>query len=172
MVSQGPGSSESGRCCFQQRTHLGARNIPGSTPDATSAPRSLHPRYRYACRSYNHLRHDVSGNKTSSPRASLVTAIIGAQDFRPRISIYISPPEQRPWHPLHPPRSAVSTPGCQSKINPLFIMALKGPKYFQKHGVANRLEKRALLIAVNLVAGLSIFFFGTNGSKLVNRRPD
>ncbi|KYG47060.1 hypothetical protein M433DRAFT_23295 [Acidomyces richmondensis BFW] len=31
---------------------------------------------------------------------------------------------------------------------------------FQKHGVANRLEKRALLIAVNLVAGLSIFFFG------------
>ncbi|KAK0940923.1 hypothetical protein LTR29_007481 [Friedmanniomyces endolithicus] len=39
-------------------------------------------------------------------------------------------------------------------------MALKGPKYFQKHGVANRLEKRALLIAVNLVAGLSIFFFG------------
>ena len=41
-------------------------------------------------------------------------------------------------------------------------MALKGPKYFQQHGVANRLEKRALLIAVNLVAGLSIFFFGTN----------
>ncbi|KAK1083582.1 hypothetical protein LTR33_003168 [Friedmanniomyces endolithicus] len=39
-------------------------------------------------------------------------------------------------------------------------MALKGPKYFQQHGVANRLEKRALLIAVNLVAGLSIFFFG------------
>ena len=31
---------------------------------------------------------------------------------------------------------------------------------FQKHGVANRLEKRSLLIAVNLVAGLSIFFFG------------
>ncbi|KAK3109843.1 hypothetical protein LTR53_016469, partial [Teratosphaeriaceae sp. CCFEE 6253] len=29
----------------------------------------------------------------------------------------------------------------------------------QRYGVANRLEKRALLIAVNLVAGLSIFFF-------------
>ena len=34
------------------------------------------------------------------------------------------------------------------------------PKYFQEHGVANRLQKRSLLIAVNLVAGLSIFFFG------------
>jgi len=31
---------------------------------------------------------------------------------------------------------------------------------FQKHGVANRLEKRSLLIAVNSVAALSIFFFG------------
>ena len=30
----------------------------------------------------------------------------------------------------------------------------------QKHGVANRLRKRSLLVAVNLVAGLSIFFFG------------
>ena len=29
-----------------------------------------------------------------------------------------------------------------------------------KYNVANRLEKRSLLIAVNLVAGLSIFFFG------------
>ena len=34
------------------------------------------------------------------------------------------------------------------------------PNFFAKHGVANKLEKRALLIAVNLVAGLSIFFFG------------
>ena len=34
------------------------------------------------------------------------------------------------------------------------------PKYFQDHGVAHRLQKRSLLIAVNLVAGLSIFFFG------------
>ncbi|KAK3615220.1 hypothetical protein LTR56_026734 [Elasticomyces elasticus] len=42
-------------------------------------------------------------------------------------------------------------------------MALKGPKYFQEHGVANRLEKRALLIAVNCVAALSIFFFGVMG---------
>ncbi|KAK3669741.1 hypothetical protein LTR78_010369 [Recurvomyces mirabilis] len=42
-------------------------------------------------------------------------------------------------------------------------MALKRPKYFQKHGVANRLEKRALLIAVNCVAALSIFFFGVMG---------
>lgn len=31
---------------------------------------------------------------------------------------------------------------------------------FQKYGVANRLEKRSLLIAVNAVASLSIFFFG------------
>ena len=29
-----------------------------------------------------------------------------------------------------------------------------------KYKVANRLEKRSLLIAINLVAGLSIFFFG------------
>ena len=34
------------------------------------------------------------------------------------------------------------------------------PSYFQQHGVANKLQKRSLLIAVNLVAGLSIFFFG------------
>ncbi|KAK4905858.1 hypothetical protein LTR49_024904 [Elasticomyces elasticus] len=33
-------------------------------------------------------------------------------------------------------------------------------QYFQKHGVANRLEQRSLLIAVNAVAALSIFFFG------------
>jgi hypothetical protein len=39
-------------------------------------------------------------------------------------------------------------------------MFLGVPKYFLDHGVAQRLEKRALLIAVNLVAGLSIFFFG------------
>jgi len=31
---------------------------------------------------------------------------------------------------------------------------------FQKYGVANRLEKRSLLIAINAVASLSIFFFG------------
>ena len=31
---------------------------------------------------------------------------------------------------------------------------------FQKYGVANKLEKRSLLIAVNAVAALSIFFFG------------
>ncbi|KAK1074331.1 hypothetical protein LTR74_001255 [Friedmanniomyces endolithicus] len=48
-------------------------------------------------------------------------------------------------------------------------MALKGPKYFQQHGVANRLEKRALLIAVNLVAGLSIFFFGVMGGVNTTR---
>lgn len=34
------------------------------------------------------------------------------------------------------------------------------PSFFQRHAVANRLEKRSLLVAVNLVAGLSIFFFG------------
>lgn len=31
---------------------------------------------------------------------------------------------------------------------------------FQRYGVANKLEKRSLLIAVNAVAALSIFFFG------------
>jgi hypothetical protein len=39
-------------------------------------------------------------------------------------------------------------------------MQLQVPQYFIDHGVAQRLQKRALLIAVNLVAGLSIFFFG------------
>jgi hypothetical protein len=34
------------------------------------------------------------------------------------------------------------------------------PKYFQDRGVAHKLQRRSLLIAVNLVAGLSIFFFG------------
>ena len=29
-----------------------------------------------------------------------------------------------------------------------------------KHNIAHRLEKRKLLIAINCVAGLSIFFFG------------
>ncbi|KAK4900180.1 hypothetical protein LTR49_027496, partial [Elasticomyces elasticus] len=38
------------------------------------------------------------------------------------------------------------------------IMTLS--QYFQKHGVANRLEQRSLLITVNAVAALSIFFFG------------
>lgn len=40
------------------------------------------------------------------------------------------------------------------------MLNLQTPKYFQDHGVAQKLQKRALLIAVNLVAGLSIFFFG------------
>ncbi|KAK5723048.1 hypothetical protein LTR17_014009 [Elasticomyces elasticus] len=35
-----------------------------------------------------------------------------------------------------------------------------GTRFHQRHGVANLLEKRALLIAVNCVAALSIFFFG------------
>ncbi|KAK5167443.1 uncharacterized protein LTR77_007142 [Saxophila tyrrhenica] len=40
-------------------------------------------------------------------------------------------------------------------------MAIAGPpSFFQQHGVANKLQKRSLLVAVNLVAGLSIFFFG------------
>lgn len=34
------------------------------------------------------------------------------------------------------------------------------PKFCRDHAVANRYEKRALLIAVNAVASLSIFFFG------------
>ncbi|GAM87543.1 hypothetical protein ANO11243_055690 [Dothideomycetidae sp. 11243] len=34
------------------------------------------------------------------------------------------------------------------------------PQFFKDHGVANKLEKTKLLVAVNLVAGLSIFFFG------------
>lgn len=39
-------------------------------------------------------------------------------------------------------------------------MLLQTPQYFRDHGVAQSLQKRSLLIAVNLVAGLSIFFFG------------
>lgn len=39
-------------------------------------------------------------------------------------------------------------------------MKIETPKWFQDRGVANHLQKRSLLIAVNLVAGLSIFFFG------------
>lgn len=34
------------------------------------------------------------------------------------------------------------------------------PKFATTHGVASRLQKRSLLVAINLVAGLSIFFFG------------
>ncbi|KAG8631008.1 hypothetical protein KVT40_000148 [Elsinoe batatas] len=34
------------------------------------------------------------------------------------------------------------------------------PQYFRDHGVATKLEKGSLLIAVNAVASLSIFFFG------------
>ena len=37
---------------------------------------------------------------------------------------------------------------------------LKKPDIFQRYAVANKLERTKLLIAVNLVAGLSIFFFG------------
>lgn len=39
-------------------------------------------------------------------------------------------------------------------------MAITKPGIIKRYGVANYLEKRSLLIAVNLVAGLSIFFFG------------
>lgn len=39
-------------------------------------------------------------------------------------------------------------------------MKIEQPEYFKQHGIANKLQKRSLLIAVNLVAGLSIFFFG------------
>lgn len=44
------------------------------------------------------------------------------------------------------------------------------PDFFSRHGVANRLEKGKLLMAVNLVAGLSIFFFGYDQGKLPTRR--
>ncbi|CAK3856947.1 sugar transporter STL1-like [Lecanosticta acicola] len=39
-------------------------------------------------------------------------------------------------------------------------MILSKPAFVKRHAVANKLQTRALLIAVNLVAGLSIFFFG------------
>lgn len=39
-------------------------------------------------------------------------------------------------------------------------MTIGTPKFAKDHAVANKLQKRSLLIAVNLVAGLSIFFFG------------
>lgn len=34
------------------------------------------------------------------------------------------------------------------------------PQFFQEHGVVRKLHTKSLLIAINLVAGLSIFFFG------------
>lgn len=40
------------------------------------------------------------------------------------------------------------------------MMTIGAPKFAKDHAVANKLQKRSLLIAVNLVAGLSIFFFG------------
>ncbi|KAK4903732.1 hypothetical protein LTR49_026684 [Elasticomyces elasticus] len=40
-------------------------------------------------------------------------------------------------------------------------------QYFQKHGVANRLEQRPLLIAVNAVAVLFIFFFVGHTHRLL-----
>lgn len=43
------------------------------------------------------------------------------------------------------------------------------PEFFSRHGVANRLEKGSLLLAVNLVAGLSIFFFGYDQGTLSTR---
>jgi len=69
---------------------FGGQQYPGSTPVATSAPRSLHARYRMHADLTT--RHDVSGNKSSSPTASLIAAIIGAHGFRPQYSNYISPP--------------------------------------------------------------------------------
>jgi hypothetical protein len=37
-----------------------------------------------------------------------------------------------------------------------------------KYNVAHRLQKRSLLIAVNAVAGLSIFFFGYDQGVMVS----
>ena len=46
-----------------------------------------------------------------------------------------------------------------------FSMAISTPSFVKRHAVANKLQTRALLIAVNLVAGLSIFFFGYDQGK-------
>ena len=46
-----------------------------------------------------------------------------------------------------------------------FTMAISTPSFVKRHAVANKLQTRALLIAVNLVAGLSIFFFGYDQGK-------
>ena len=43
------------------------------------------------------------------------------------------------------------------------------PEFFSRYGVAKRLEKGSLLLAVNLVAGLSIFFFGYDQGTLPSR---
>jgi hypothetical protein len=37
---------------------------------------------------------------------------------------------------------------------------MERPAGISKYNVANRLSKRSLLIAINSIAGLSIFFFG------------
>ena len=49
-------------------------------------------------------------------------------------------------------------------------MAIKAPAFVSKYAVAQKLEKRALLIAVNLVAGLSIFFFGYDRERTNDRK--
>lgn len=40
------------------------------------------------------------------------------------------------------------------------------PQFFQEHGVVRKLHTKSLLIAINLVAGLSIFFFGYDQGML------
>lgn len=52
------------------------------------------------------------------------------------------------------------------------IMAISTPSFVKRHAVANKLQTRALLIAVNLVAGLSIFFFGYDQGENLTPSPN
>lgn len=43
---------------------------------------------------------------------------------------------------------------------PSLTFNMERPRSISRYNVANRLSKRSLLIAINCIAGLSIFFFG------------
>lgn len=79
-------------------------------------------------------------------RMSCDSAVVG------RIKTVVASPENV---------SAVSGSSLEVAIDfPALMMAISTPSFVKRHAVANKLQTRALLIAVNLVAGLSIFFFG------------
>jgi len=56
-------------------------------------------------------------------------------------------------------RGLVELPISSQKISNKMI-SKERPMQMSKYNVAHRLSKRRLLIAINCIAGLSIFFFG------------
>ena len=69
-------------------------------------------------------------------------------------------------HPLTRPRTASYSQRAQaySSTHTYFILYIMGitqrPAGIGRFNVVNKLSKRSLLIAINSIAGLSIFFFG------------